>query len=173
MPPTAPTPPEPAARHRRGIGPAVLGVVVALGTALALAGTPSAAQDGPTTTKDPVASARAALDRARVVREQADARLAAVRADKARVEKEMANLDGEDATLTTELADARRQVREFAVAAYIDGGQTELVRCEVRGEDAREFSCLNRHSKPGIYKYTVRVTDGTTEIVNDPSVVNW
>jgi hypothetical protein len=136
MPPTAPTPPEPAARHRRGIGPAVLGVVVALGTAMALAGTPSAAQDGPTTTKDPVASASAALDRARVVREQADARLAAVRADKARVEKEMANLDGEDATLTTELADARRQVREFAVAAYIDGGQTELVRASLTPEQA-------------------------------------
>jgi len=68
---------------------------------------------------------------------------------------------------------ARGGMMVMGPMAMIDGGQTELVRCEVRGEDAREFSCLNRHSKPGIYKYTVRVTDGTTEIVNDPSVVNW
>lgn len=34
----------------------------------------------------------------------------------------------------------------------------EIVNCRA-SEDRKEFSCLNRHSKPGIYKYVVQVDD--------------
>ena len=50
--------------------------------------------------------------------------------------------------------------------------QDEIVNCEVRNEGF-EFKCLNRHSRPGIYKYTIRLTDGRNVLVLDPVVANW
>lgn len=34
----------------------------------------------------------------------------------------------------------------------------EIVNCRA-SEDRKQFTCLNRHSKPGIYKYLVQVED--------------
>jgi hypothetical protein len=51
--------------------------------------------------------------------------------------------------------------------------QDEIVRCEVRN-DGLEFACLNRHTRPGVYKYTIRVVDpqSRTPLVRDPAFVN-
>jgi hypothetical protein len=45
-------------------------------------------------------------------------------------------------------------------------------RCAT-AEDGRSVSCLDRYSRPGTYKYTIRVTqDGAPLEALDPSVVN-
>jgi hypothetical protein len=55
----------------------------------------------------------------------------------------------------------------------IDGAQEEIVRCAPRAEGL-EFSCLNRHTRPGKYKYTIRVLDGSKPLAPlDPYIVNY
>lgn len=49
--------------------------------------------------------------------------------------------------------------------------QDEIVRCEVRNEGL-EFACLNRHTQPGLYKYTIRLRDGSNELKRDPPIAN-
>jgi len=54
----------------------------------------------------------------------------------------------------------------------LDPKQDEIVRCSA-SKDASEFSCVNRNTKPGRYKYTIRVRDGTKLLEPlDPWVVN-
>ena len=115
---------------------ALVGTVVAFG----LLTTPSALASSPPDPVEAVNSARSTLQRAQRDREAAEARLAQLRARKTQVQAEVAELDRSDAALTTELAEARRQVREFAVAAYIDGGQTEMVRASLSPEQAAALS---------------------------------
>lgn len=53
-----------------------------------------------------------------------------------------------------------------------EGKQDEIVRCAL-GEDPKVFTCLNRHTKPGEYKYTVRLLDGGKPLAPlDPTVRN-
>ena len=49
----------------------------------------------------------------------------------------------------------------------------EIVKCEVRSLGL-EFACLNRHTVPGVYKYTIRVLDpeSKTPLVRDPPLLN-
>jgi hypothetical protein len=48
----------------------------------------------------------------------------------------------------------------------------EVVNCH-RGERPTEFTCLNRHTRPGIYKYDVRVLeDGKALDPLDPHMVD-
>jgi hypothetical protein len=55
----------------------------------------------------------------------------------------------------------------------IDGKQEEIIRCSPRN-DGLEFSCLNRHTKPGKYKYTIRVLDGSKPLEPlDPFIANY
>ena len=50
--------------------------------------------------------------------------------------------------------------------------QDEIVDCKP-GEGGRDFSCLNRHSRPGTYKYTIRVLqDGKALKPLDPNIMN-
>lgn len=51
--------------------------------------------------------------------------------------------------------------------------QDEIVKCEVRS-GGLEFTCLNRHTRPGVYKYTIRlVVPGSREsLVRDPPFIN-
>ena len=51
--------------------------------------------------------------------------------------------------------------------------QDDIVNCMARSEF--EFTCLNRHREPGVYKYTIRVVDVETKktLERDPPVVNW
>jgi hypothetical protein len=57
-------------------------------------------------------------------------------------------------------------------AIGLDPKQTEITNCS-RSKDGLEFSCVNRHSQPGVYKYTIRLVDETRKsYVFDPFVVN-
>lgn len=45
------------------------------------------------------------------------------------------------------------------------------IECPARPEGL-EFSCLNRHAKPGKYAYTIRLVDGTRRLESDPFIMN-
>jgi hypothetical protein len=50
--------------------------------------------------------------------------------------------------------------------------QNEIVDCRVVG-DGRQFMCLNKNTRPGKYKYTVRVRLANGSIVEkDPTIFN-
>jgi hypothetical protein len=120
-----PPPSEPRLRRARA-----LVALAAAGLVLAALAVPASASDG---------IARAAhtdLEVARSARVQAEHRLAAATARREAVQARVARLDETDARLTDDLASARRRLREYAVAAYIDGGQSETVRAAMRPDEA-------------------------------------
>lgn len=41
-----------------------------------------------------------------------------------------------------------------------------------RQDGGLKFTCNNRHTQPGVYKYTIRVRDGATELELDPFIMN-
>lgn len=48
----------------------------------------------------------------------------------------------------------------------------EITDCK-RGERPTEFTCVNRHSRPGVYQYGVNVNEGDTPLKPlDPHLVN-
>lgn len=54
----------------------------------------------------------------------------------------------------------------------VDRSQDEIVDCR-RSNDGLEFTCKNKNSKAGLYKYTIRVNDGNTPLPHvDPHVMN-
>ena len=52
----------------------------------------------------------------------------------------------------------------------VDRAEGEI-QCPTRGEGGREFSCINRHTKPGKYSYTIRL-EGAQKLVSDPFIMN-
>jgi len=66
--------------------------------------------------------------------------------------------------------------RVASAAASKDGEivlreQTEVVDC--KPASAVEFTCLNRHTRPGVYKYTVRVRLPSGQVIEqDPRMMN-
>jgi hypothetical protein len=53
-----------------------------------------------------------------------------------------------------------------------DPRQTEVVDCRVVGNGSK-FQCKNKNSRPGTYKYTIRVRLADGRVVEkDPSIVN-
>lgn len=56
-------------------------------------------------------------------------------------------------------------------ALAIERNQAEVVKCAV-SEDRLSASCLNVNSRPGIYKYTIRLRDGDRVLSRDPAIVN-
>ena len=64
---------------------------------------------------------------------------------------------------------ATRAVQE---STYLDPDQNEIVDCKVR-ESGLQFSCQNKHTRPGRYKYSVRLTDGNADYLIDPDMDNW
>ena len=62
--------------------------------------------------------------------------------------------------------------REGPGRIVLDGKQTEIVDCTV-GKDGLEYSCVNLHTRPGLFKYTITLTDGANEYILDPEVANW
>ena len=60
-----------------------------------------------------------------------------------------------------------------ATSVALEPQKDEIVKCEVRNLGL-EFACLNRHTVPGVYKYTIRLVDpqGRTPLVKDPPFVN-
>ena len=51
--------------------------------------------------------------------------------------------------------------------------QNEIVNCRPADEARSTFTCTNNRSVRGIYKYSIRLTDGKAEIALDPPIVNW
>lgn len=54
----------------------------------------------------------------------------------------------------------------------LDRKQQEIVGCTV-SEDRLQAKCRNRHTRPGIFKYTLRVSNGEKTVVVDPPMINW
>jgi hypothetical protein len=52
--------------------------------------------------------------------------------------------------------------------------QDEIIKCQPKGEDRQTFTCENQHTRPGLYKYTIRVLrgDSQTPVVRDPTIMN-
>lgn len=65
-----------------------------------------------------------------------------------------------------------RQPREgLAAAVPLDTRQTEI-ECQ-KQKGGLQFTCLNKNSKPGIYKYTIRVVDEKGKVLErDPYIMN-
>jgi hypothetical protein len=108
-------------------------LVVAVAVTLSLVGPASGATD-------PVGSARSELEAATAARREADARVLELQAREAEVQADVQRLGEVDASLTEELAEARRALREYAVAAYIDGGQSDVFRSTLSVEQAQALA---------------------------------
>jgi len=85
---------------------------------------------------DEVARLEARLRDATAARIAADERVEQVGAQLEEVRAELERLGAADERLLRELTAARRQLREYAVAAYIDGGQSEIFRASLSPEKA-------------------------------------
>ncbi|UDY34841.1 transglycosylase family protein [Dermatobacter hominis] len=119
-----------AARSRRAVA-AVIGAM-SVGALLVGGAVPAGSVPG----ADPVVEAQRAVAAATADRERAEVRLAEVSARRAQLERRTAQLAEDDTASTVQLADARRRVRELAVAAYIDGGRTQLLQASLDPEEA-------------------------------------
>ena len=53
----------------------------------------------------------------------------------------------------------------------VNEAREEIVDCRP-AEDGRSFSCLNRHTRPGKYKYNIKVQGTPVVPVLDPVIVN-
>jgi len=50
----------------------------------------------------------------------------------------------------------------------------DIVRnCRVGDERRLTYTCENTLARSGVFKYTIRVTDGKREITHDPVISNW
>ena len=112
------------------------GLVVAATVACVLVSFAAPASSAP----DPVATAESRLAAATADRVDADATVADVRARLDATTDRLASLGQADEQLTEEIAQARRELREFAVAAYIDGGQAAIFRSSLDPEQAQALS---------------------------------
>jgi hypothetical protein len=84
-------------------------------------------------------------------------------------------IDGEIvATVVTVPAQRGDAMRETPSRIVIDAKQKEIIDChEVEGSGGQQFSCRNLHTKAGIYKYTITLTDGEKDYILDPEIANW
>jgi len=53
----------------------------------------------------------------------------------------------------------------------VDRAEGEI-DCPPRAEGGLEFSCINRHTKPGKYSYTIRLLGASGEFKSDPHIFN-
>lgn len=99
---------------------------------------PSAsAADAPS---DRVSAAQRALVEATSLREQAEARSEQLSGSVAQLTAESSRLGEQDTALTSELVTSRQRLRDYAVAAYIDGGQSAIFRASLSWEKASALS---------------------------------
>ena len=128
-------------RHLRRRSPSVRStfrrrIGVAAVTASVLVGLASPVGSEPLAGADPIAVGRQKVAAAAAARQRAESRLAQVVSRRTALEQRSQELDGADAASTEALAGARRQVRELAVAAFIDGGRTELLQASLTPDEA-------------------------------------
>jgi hypothetical protein len=87
-----------------------------------------------------VGAAQEALAAATQHRTETEARLLEVEAQVSELRAELDRLDSGAAQITEELAAARRAVREYAVAAYIDGGQSALLTSSLQVAEGNDLA---------------------------------
>jgi len=114
--------------------------------AMAAPGAPSSvSRSGSNSVSDSdIESAEALLRSTRADRERAEARLAEATGQQVALRNELENLQDGAARITQDLAEARAAVREYAVAAYIDGGQSAIIGV---GLDPSEHAELAWHTE--------------------------
>lgn len=123
----------PRPRLQRHSARACIAAVVGVCFVLSVVGPASSAPDA-------VGQARAALAAATADRVQAEQRVTEAESRAAQARSRAEELGQLDATLTAEVADARRALREYAIAAYIDGGQSEVFRATLSLEQAQALA---------------------------------
>jgi hypothetical protein len=123
----------PHPRLRRRSARACIAAVVGVCFVLSAVGPASSAPDA-------VGRARAALAAATADRVQAEQRVTDAESRAAQARSRAEELGQLDASLTAEVADARRTLREYAIAAYIDGGQSEVFRATLSLEQAQALA---------------------------------
>ena len=131
------------------LAPRLLGGVAALVLALAVVpaafGSGAGAAPAPAATPaEGVTGAQAALAAASAARADAEARLADATARRSAIQAELEGLEAGAARITEDLARARAQMREYVVAAYIDGGASALAATTL---DPTERAELAWHSQ--------------------------
>lgn len=62
-------------------------------------------------------------------------------------------------------------IRGKPPSVALDPDQKEIVDC-VLVKGGLQFTCNNKHTMTGLYKYTIRVTRGSTVLVRDPNAFN-
>lgn len=87
-----------------------------------------------------MAAARGRLAEATDARAAAEERLADARARQVAINAELEGLSEGAATITADLAEAHSQVREYAVAAYIDGGRGALATAGLNPTELAEVA---------------------------------
>ncbi|KLR60897.1 transglycosylase-like protein [Actinobacteria bacterium IMCC26207] len=87
-----------------------------------------------------VAAAQSALVAATAQRVQADSRSEQLSLSVSQLQAEATRLGEQDSALTTEMVSSRQQLRDYAVAAYIDGGQSAIFRASLSPEKAVALS---------------------------------
>ena len=79
--------------------------------------------------------------------------------------------DQKDVTITWKLPKGSFTFPQDGIA-FDRSAAEEIVKCQP-GNGNVEFTCLNRHTKPGKYKYTIKVLDGQKPLEPyDPFVFN-
>ena len=53
----------------------------------------------------------------------------------------------------------------------VDKAEGEI-DCRAGAGGTLEFSCINRHTKPGKYSYVIRLLDGSRQLASDPFIMN-
>ncbi len=132
--PSADTAPIPSARTApiRTRTKLALLVVSAIAIVLAAPGVSPASSSAAESSSE----AESALARASANREAAEDRLAAITAERDAMMAQLQGLDEDSAELTQDLVAARKAVREYAIAAYIDGGQTDVLKATLNAEQS-------------------------------------
>ena len=87
-----------------------------------------------------VAAAQTALTAATAQREQADTRSEQLTLSVSQLQAEATRLGEQDSALTAEMVSSRQRLRDYAVAAYIDGGQSAIFRASLSPEKAVALS---------------------------------
>jgi hypothetical protein len=78
-----------------------------------------------------------------------------------------------DGGIVIEGALTDKLVRGESLSVVLDRAQTEVVCPKAGSADGLSFTCRNKHSKPGVYKYTIRLVDESGKLIElDPSLVN-
>ncbi len=87
-----------------------------------------------------VTAAQTALAAATAQRVQADSRSEQLSLSVTQLQAEATRLGEQDSALTAEMVSSRQQLRDYAVAAYIDGGQSAIFRASLSPEKAVALS---------------------------------